>query len=312
MRREFGPDEITRDPASVVTVGTFDGVHVGHQAVIRYLTRRAEAQDGCSTVLSFDPHPRAVVAGQDVPLLTTPAERADLLEALGLDRFVLMPFTEAFSQIEARDYVRDVLAGQVGLQEIVIGYDHGFGKGRAGDAGLLEAMGPDLGFAVDVISAQKVDGYGVVSSSAIRAVLRDEGDAERAAALLGRPYAVAGEVVEGERRGRTIGFPTANVQPADARKLLPEVGVYAVHARLPGEQAARRAMANLGRRPTFDGQGVRLEVYLLDFDGDLYGRTLQVEFVQRLREEQRFDGPEALQRQLSKDEARCRKILSGV
>jgi riboflavin kinase/FMN adenylyltransferase len=309
MRRELRPAQVQRDPASVVTVGTFDGVHLGHQAVVRYLMERAQAQACPATVVSFDPHPRAVLTGEDVPLLTTPAERAGRLEALGLDRFVLLPFSNAFSEIEAPDYVRDVLVGQIGLSEIVIGYDHGFGKGRAGDADLLKEMGPEHGFAVDVISAQEVEGYGVVSSSAVRRVLREDGNARQAEAMLGRPYAVSGEVVEGEKRGRQIGFPTANVRPSDARKLVPRVGVYAVRVRLDGEAEVRPAMANIGRRPTFDGEGVRLEVHLLDFEGDLYGQSLRVEFARRLRDEKRFDGPGPLKEQLSRDEARCRKML---
>lgn len=311
MRRELHPDQIERDPASVVTVGTFDGVHVGHQAVVRYLTRRADLQGGPATVISFDPHPRAVLTGEEVPLLTTPQERADLLEALGLERFVLLPFTEAFSQIEAPDYVRDVLVGQVGMQEIVIGYDHGFGKGREGDADLLKAMAPELGFDVDVVGAQEVEGYGVVSSGAVRRVLREEGGAGRAAAMLGRPYAVSGRVERGEGRGRQLGFPTANVRPSDARKLLPKAGVYAVRVQIDAAGEHHPGMANLGRRPTFEGQSLRLEVHLLDFEGDLYERTLRVEFTQRLRDERRFDGPQQLREQLSRDKARCKKMLTA-
>lgn len=311
MRREIGPDQIERDPASVISVGTFDGVHAGHRAVVRYLTERAAERGGTATVLSFDPHPRAVLTGQEVPLLTTPTERADQLEALGLDRFVLMPFTKDFSQIEARDYVRDVLVGQVGVQEIVIGYDHRFGKGREGDADLLKEMAPEYGFEVDEIGAQEVEALGVASSSRIRELLGDEGNAEQAASLLGRPYAVEGVVEEGEGRGQQIGFPTANVRPDDARKLMPKVGVYAVRVLIEGETEPRPAMANIGRRPTFGEEKVRLEVHLLDFEGDLYGQTLRVEFAQRLRDERAFDGPEALREQLSRDKARCQRILTS-
>jgi riboflavin kinase/FMN adenylyltransferase len=311
MKREIGPDQIERDPASVVSVGTFDGVHAGHRAVVRYLLNRAEAQGGTATVISFDPHPRAVLTGQDVPLLTTPTERANQFEALGLDRFVLMPFTKEFSQIEARDYVRDVLVGQVGMQEIVIGYDHRFGKGRAGDADLLKEMAPEYGFAVDVIGAQEVEALGVASSSRIRELLAEEGNAEQAASLLGRLYAVEGVVEQGEGRGKQIGFPTANVRPGDARTLMPKVGVYAVRALLENETEPRPAMANIGRRPTFGEEEVRLEVHLLDFEGALYGQTLRVEFAERLRDERAFDGPDALREQLSRDKARCRSVLTS-
>ena len=312
MKRETGPDQIERAPASVVSVGTFDGVHAGHQAVVRYLTERAAEQGGPATVLSFDPHPRAVITGEAVPLLTTPAERADLLEAAGLDRFVLMPFTEDFSQIEARDYVSDVLVGQVGMQEIVIGYDHRFGKGREGDAALLRRMAPTHGFAVDVIGAQEVEALGVASSSRIRELLGEEGNAEQAASLLDRPYAVTGTVERGKGRGTEIGFPTANVRPGDARKLMPKGGVYAVRALLENETESRPAMANIGTRPTFGEDEVRLEVHLLGFEGNLYDQTLRVEFAERLRDERPFDGVDELREQLSRDKARCKHALADA
>ena len=311
MKHQYGRDEIQRDDRSVVTVGVFDGVHVGHQAVIRYLTRRAQRQGGRSVVVSFDPHPREVVQGERVPLLTTVGERADLLEALGLDRFIVVPFTKDFAALSAEAYVEELLVGQIGLQEIVIGYDHRFGRGRGGDNALLERMGQDHGFTVDVISPQEVEAYGVVSSSAIRRVLIDEGDAAQAAQMLGRPYRLSGMVVEGDRRGRQIGFPTANLEIEDDRKLMPRGGVYAAQVRLPGEAESRAGMMNIGTRPTFAGQGVRLEVHLLDFEGNLYGDELRVEFVRRLREERRFDSVDALTEQLSQDEARCRRALAA-
>ncbi len=310
MQREAGLERITRDARSVVTVGTFDGVHLGHQAIIRYLVERAEARGGKSTVVTFDPHPRAVVRGEDVPLLTTPDERADVMEGLGLGRFLVVPFTKDFSQMGAEAYVEDFLVKTVGLKEIVVGYDHRFGRGREGDRALLERMGEKLGFGVDVIPAQEV-GADVVSSSAIRAALLDGGDVERAARMLGRPYSLAGTVARGEGRGRTIGFPTANVFPDDARKLMPKRGVYAVRAEVPGYEALLDGMANIGLRPTFGGKDLRLEVHLLDFEGELYGQRLRARFIRRLREERRFDSPEALAEQLSKDRARCRGVFQA-
>ncbi len=321
MQREIGWDEITRDDRSVVTVGTFDGVHRGHQALVRYLIERARARGGRSTVVSFDPHPRAVVRGEHVPLLTPPAERADRLERLGLDRFILVPFTEAFSQLSAEAYVRRLLVEAVGLQEIVVGHDHRFGRARAGDHALLERMGRELGFSVDVVSAQHVEGYGVVSSTAVRAALA-AGAVRRAAELLGWRYRLDGTVVEGERRGRLLGFPTANLALGDTRKMVPARGVYAVRAHVPdrtwptGDTWAggtwAGGMMNIGVRPTFGGAEQRLEVHVLDFEGDLYGRRLHVEFVQRLRAEQRFDGPEALAEQLSEDRRRCIAALRAL
>lgn len=311
MKREIGWDQITHDDRSVVTVGTFDGVHRGHQAVIDYLVGRAAERGGRSVLVSFDPHPRTVVRGEAVRLLTTPQERADACEQLGLDRFVLVPFTEAVRRLGAEDYVRRMLVERIGLQEIVIGYDHRFGRGREGDRTLLEKMGRAHGFDVDVITAQEVEGYGVVSSSVIREALR-AGDVTRAADMLGRRYPLTGVVVEGDRRGRTLGYPTANLAVPDARKLVPGHGVYAVRVRVPGRSEQVGGMTNIGVRPTFDGTEQRVEVHLLDFDGDLYGQTLRVEFVQRLRGERSFDGPEALVEQLSKDRRRCIDALGAL
>ncbi|WP_022834788.1 bifunctional riboflavin kinase/FAD synthetase [Salisaeta longa] len=310
MRREIGWDAITHDDRSVVTVGTFDGVHRGHQAIIEYLIDRAATRDGVSTLLSFDPHPRSVVHDEDVPLLSTIDERGDLLARYGLDRFVVVPFDEDFGTLSPTAYVEDVLVSRIGLQEITVGYDHRFGRKRAGDVELLRTLGARHGFAVDVIPAQIVDDT-VVSSSKIRACLLDEGDVAQAATWLGRPYALTGTVRHGEGRGRTIGYPTANIAVADARKLVPKRGVYATYVRLPGG-TKQPGMMNIGRRPTFDGMDVTIEVHLLDFSGDLYGQTLTVEFLQRLRDEQKFDSVDALVAQLSTDESHCRSVIETL
>ncbi|WP_263787057.1 bifunctional riboflavin kinase/FAD synthetase [Salinibacter grassmerensis] len=307
MKREIGWDAISRDPESVVTVGTFDGVHRGHQAIIEYLQERAEAQNGPSTLVSFDPHPRAVVHDEEVPLLTTVAERADLLEALGLDRFVVVPFSDDFAQLGPTAYVEEVLVNRVGVQEVTVGYDHRFGKDRAGDVEDLRALGGEYGFSVDVIPPQEVD-HDVVSSSSIRSLLREEGAIERANDRLGRPYRLNGVVSRGQGRGRKLGYPTANLALEDARKLVPNLGVYATRVTLPdGNQWG--GMMNIGRRPTFDEMDVTAEVHLLDYEGDLYGSFLSVEFLQRLRAEQKFESAEALVAQLSEDEERCRTVI---
>lgn len=307
MKREIGWDAISRDPESVVTVGTFDGVHRGHQAIIEYLQERAEAQNGPSTLVSFDPHPRAVVHDEEVPLLTTVAERADLLEALGLDRFVVVPFSDDFAQLGPTAYVEEVLVNRVGVQEVTVGYDHRFGKDRAGDVEDLRALGGEYGFSVDVIPPQEVD-HDVVSSSSIRSLLREEGAIERANDRLGRPYRLNGVVSRGQGRGRKLGYPTANLALEDARKLVPNLGVYATRVTLPdGNQWG--GMMNIGRRPTFDEMDVTAEVHLLDYEGDLYGSSLSVEFLQRLRAEQKFESAEALVAQLSEDEERCRTVI---
>jgi riboflavin kinase/FMN adenylyltransferase len=307
MRCEIGWDEITHDDQSIVTVGMFDGVHRGHQAIIEYLRERAREQSGLSTLVSFDPHPRAVVHGDDVPLLTTVADRADALETLGLDRFVVVPFSTDFARLGPEEYVEKVLVEGIGVREITVGYDHRFGKGRAGDVDLLRELGEKYGFEVDVIPPQEVD-RDVVSSSTIRSLLLEEGDMQRARELLGRSYQIKGVVAKGEGRGRKLGYPTANLALEDARKLVPKRGVYATKVTLPNGRR-RGGMLNIGRRPTFDEMDVTVEVHLLDYEGDLYEERLTVQFLQRLRDEQRFESADALATQLSEDEKHCRTVI---
>jgi riboflavin kinase/FMN adenylyltransferase len=306
MTREHGYDEIRRDDRSVLTTGTFDGVHLGHQAILRYLVERAAAVGGRAAAVTFNPHPREVLAGDPVPLLTTIPERADLMEGLGLDRFVVLPFTRDLSLMEPEAYVEEVLLGTVGMQEIVIGYDHRFGRNRRGDRALLERLGAERGFTVDVIPEQVVKGH-AVSSTEIRKALA-AGEARRAAELLGRPYSFAGTVVRGDQRGRRLGYPTANVQPEHRHKLIPATGVYAVRGEAEGGRYD--GMMNVGRRPTFEEDGaVVIEVHLFGFEGDLYGRPLRVHVVQRLRDELRFDGVEALAARLHEDRAEAERAL---
>jgi len=310
MKREIGWNDIARDPQSVVTVGTFDGVHRGHQAILDYLGRRAGEQSGPSTLVSFDPHPRSVVHGEDVPLLTTVAERADVLEELGLDRFVVIPFTEEFARLTPEAYVRDVLVQRIGVQEVTVGYDHRFGKDRAGDVDLLRDLGAQHEFEVDVIPPQEVD-RDVVSSSSIRALLVEDGAIKQANERLGRAYGLSGDVARGEGRGRKLGYPTANLMLADSRKLVPKRGVYATVVTLP-DGRREGGMMNIGRRPTFDEMDVTVEVHVFNFEGDLYGERLSVQFLQRLRDEQKFESAEALAAQLSEDEQRCRRVVEAL
>ncbi len=309
MKREIGWEEISRDSASVLTVGTFDGVHRGHQAIIKYLKRRADERGGTATVMSFDPHPRSVVHDRDVDLLSTLEERGDLLQHYGVDRFVVVPFTREFANLSARTYVEEILVHRIGLAEITIGYDHAFGRNREGGVDLLREMSAVHGFEVDVIPAKEVEAD-VVSSSRIRSLLR-AGDASSAAHLLGRPYGLRGRVEHGEGRGRTIGYPTANIELGDPRKLIPRRGVYAVRVHRPSTGAMLDGMMNIGRRPTFDGMDVTAEVHVLDFEDDLYGETLRVEFLRRLRDEQKFESADHLARQLSDDENHCRQVIAA-
>lgn len=308
MRFERGLDIARRDAASVVTVGTFDGVHRGHQAIIRDLNRCALESGGISTLVTFDPHPGDVVRNQTTPLLTTVSEKAEILESLGLGRLVVIPFTPSFAALSAEAFVEDVLIRQVGLQRFIAGYDHGFGRGRKGDIQLLRNLAAEHGFAVDVIGAQEV-GTRVVSSRMVRDLLRTQGDVQTAGDLLGRPYQLTGTVIEGRRRGHTLGYPTANIKVNDPQKLIPRRGVYAVRAF--ANNRWQGGMMNIGVRPTVDqSRRVHLEVHLFDFSANLYGHALTVEFATRIRDEKSFESLEALSAQLTRDEAICRPLVT--
>ncbi len=309
MKRQYGLDQIEREADAFVTVGTFDGVHVGHQAILRYLVHRARQNGGHSVVVTFDPHPREVLSGEPMPLLTTVEERARVLEDLGVERFIVLPFTLAFSKMPPEDFVEKILVERIGLQEIVIGYDHGFGRGRRGDSSLLEALGERLGFTVDVIPAQVVEEH-VVSSSEIRRLLGEAGAVGKAAEMLGRRYALSGTVVRGDGRGKGIGFPTANIKVDHPRKFVPLQGVYAVQVHLEGRTWG--GMMNIGLRPTFGGTREVIEVHIFDLEQDLYGRQLRVEFVERIRDEQKFGSVDELVEQLSKDQQRCKRALAAL
>jgi len=303
---------------AVVTMGTFDGVHRGHHAVLAEVTRRARAGKLASVLVTFDPHPLAVVSPAAAPkLLTLPAEKAALVKAQGIERFVLMPFTPAVAQLDAEAFVSR-LCDEYGMRELVMGYDHGFGRGRAGDVELVERLAREQGFRMAVVDAVRDNGQ-PISSTLIRSGVA-HGDLDAAARWLGRRYSIRGTVVRGAGRGRTIGVPTINLAPPDARKLLPPDGVYAVRVRIL-ESGSRiqtpdspildyGGMMNQGPRPTFGDQVRTLEVHLFDFDGELYGETIDVEWVRRLRDVQAFPSREALVAQLERDRQAARATLN--
>jgi riboflavin kinase/FMN adenylyltransferase len=292
---------------AVVTVGTFDGVHRGHQAVIAEIVRRAQGRGVESVVVTFDPHPLAVVNPTAAPrLLTLPAERQRLLAAGGVDRVVTLPFTAELARLSPEAFVRDVLRGQVGMDELVLGHDHAFGRGRSGDVDVVRRIGVADGFRVDVVDAVREDGQ-PISSTLIRAAVA-HGDLALAARWLGRPYSALGEVTRGAGRGRTIGVPTINLPVPDGRKLLPPDGVYAVWVTVEGGGRVG-GMMNQGPRPTFGVAERGLEVHLFDFAGELYGETVVVEWVHRLRDVQAFASREALVEQLGRDAVAARDCL---
>ena len=308
MERIHDITRINREERSVVTVGTFDGVHLGHRAIFDYLIARAQEESVLSTLVTFDPHPREIVYGESVPLLTTMEEKAAICERIGIDRFVVVRFTETFSELSPESFIREVLVDRLGIQKIVVGHDHGFGKGRSGDDALLLSLSITHDFSVDVIPSVLLP-EGKVSSSAIRKLIANEGDVKSGARMLGYYYGFESRVIRGLGRGRIIGFPTANLQPDDPHKIIPAMGVYAVFVSVEGHSSRLDGMMNIGTRPTFEDTGRHIEVHILDFDMDIYGRQLRLEFVDRIRSERMFDGVDALARQLNDDKRRCSAAL---
>jgi len=311
MRVEHYSHSVERDPDCVVTIGVFDGVHLGHRSILDRAVERASSTKSSPTVVTFDPHPQEIVAGELVPLLTTLRERIDLLRTVGIERVVVIPFDHDFSRVSPEEFIDRVLFGDIGCREIVVGYDHGFGHGRRGDVEMLMRQADRLGFRVHRMEAKTTD-HTPVSSSDIRRMLLVEGDVRGASGLLGRPYSISGEVTKGDGRGKVVGYPTANIKVGNRRKVIPLRGVYAVRVSFENDAEIRPAMMNIGFRPTFDGVGLRVEVHVFDLQDDLYGLRIQAEFVERVRDERKFDTVDALRAQLKDDEARCRRALSSV
>lgn len=289
-----------------VTVGNFDGVHLGHQALATVAVGDAGALGGTSVVLTFDPHPSRVLSPDRGPsALMTLSQKAEALGALGVDVLAILPFSRTVSELSPEDFARLVLKGAVGAQLVVVGGNFRFGQGRRGDVSALRELGERLGFRVEAVEPVLQEGS-PISSSRIREALA-RGAVEAAGALLGRPFAVEGVVVRGAGRGRTLGIPTANLQSEN--ETLPGRGVYAGVATLPQSGRARSAVVNVGRRPTFGGGETTVEAHLLDFDEDLYGQRLCLEFHHRLREERAFAGKEGLLVQIRADIDRARRLF---
>jgi len=300
------PRGIPSDRGTVATVGTFDGVHLGHQSVLEEINRRADAIGRRSVLVTFDPHPLRIVKPEHAPpMLTTPVEKKEILAESGLDYAVFLSFTEALSQYQPRRFVEEVLIERLGVEELVIGYDHGFGRDRSGDPDTLKVIGSELGFSVDVVAPVGVKGE-AVSSSRIRAAV-GEGDMGEARACLGRPYSIRGVVVRGEGRGHVLGFPTANLMVAEREKLIPPQGIYAVKGVL--RQGTYAGALHLGPRPTFKGSPPTIELHLLDFQDDVYGEEVRVDFIKYLREVEPFDSVSALVEQMKEDVEAARRAV---
>ncbi len=295
-------------PYAVVTSGTFDGVHVGHQKILARLEEVRRTSAGESVVLTFWPHPRQVVANDGNPpkLLTTIEEKAALLARHGVEHLIIIPFTKEFSQLSSDEFVRRVLVEKIGTKKLVIGYDHRFGRNREGSFEYLVQHAASYGFQVEEISPQDIE-HVTVSSTRVRNALL-EGNVHVANEYLGRPYSLSGTVVRGNQLGRTIGYPTANIRVNDEFKLVPADGVYAV--RVGWREQTYGGMLNIGLRPTVNGTLRTVEVHLFDFDTDIYDEVLTLHFVEKLRAEQKFAGLEALKAQLRQDEADARRCLA--
>ncbi len=292
----------------VLTIGNFDGVHRGHRVLFGRVLERARALGGQSIVMTFDPHPIKVMKpGNGPPLITPTEQKLELIASEPVDFIICVPFTREFAAVSAKAFVRDLLVGRIGVSELVVGYDYSFGAGREGNISMLRELGREFGFEVHVVDPVYIDGM-LVSSTSIRKFVQ-EGSLEEARRLLGRDYQICGKVVPGEGRGGPLlGFPTANIVPVD--ELVPREGVYAVSVEFGGE--VHQGVTNIGRNPTFGEAPLTVETHLLDFSGDILGRTIRINFIRRLRDEIAFDSVDSLASQIARDIREARTAFSAL
>ena len=301
--------EFKSNSQSVITIGTFDGVHVGHRAIIKRLVSSAKEEGLVSVVLTFFPHPRMVLQkDSDIKLINTLAEKKQLLQEIGLDYFVVEPFTYEFSRLTALQYVRDILVGQLKAKKIIIGYDHRFGRNRNADIQDLKKYGVEFGFGVEEISAQQLNEVSV-SSTKIRKALA-KGAIDTANTYLGYPFSITGTVTKGKALGRTIGYPTANLYVSQTYKLIPKNGVYVVKALI--DNTLTYGITSIGTNPTVGGTAKSIETFFLDTHTDLYDKHLQLYFLEHIREEATFNNLEDLKKAIQKDEAFARNYIQGL
>ena len=302
-------EEFETIPFAVATTGTFDGVHLGHKTILNRLIEVAKKSGGESVLLTFNPHPRQVLQPDvDLKMLNTIEEKIELLEKAGLDHLIIHPFTKEFSRTTTLEYVRNILVQKIGVKRLVIGYDHHFGRNREGSFDRLKEFGPLYGFEVEEIPAMDIDAV-AISSTKVRKAL-EVGDVERAHEFLGYPYSLVGWVSKGDQLGRTIGFPTANLELSNSSKLLPAMGVFAVRIELNGK--SYKGMCNIGLRPTVEGSSNRIEVHIFDFNQDIYGQSLRIDFLHRMRSEQKFGNLNELKNQLLIDSKEARNLLLSI
>lgn len=284
----------------MVTVGTFDGVHLGHSKIFERMTVLAKSCDGETVVITFDPHPRFVVHhdSKNLKFINTRERKYELIENNGIDHLIIIPFTKEFSNTHADTFIEDILVKKIGVHELVVGYDHHFGKNREGSFDALEDLAEKFNFGLEQISARDIDDI-AISSTKIRNALK-EGDISFANELLGYEYSITGTVVSGNKIGRKIGFPTANIEIEDEYKLIMAIGVYACRVQWKGK--TYQGMGNIGYRPTINNSDLTIEVNIFEFDEEIYGETITIFFVDRIRNEVKFENLEALKAQLARDQ----------
>ncbi len=305
--KEHSPSSAFKsDKGTVVTIGTFDGVHVGHQTIIKRVVEAAQKNNFESVLLTFFPHPRMVLQKEiDIKLLNTLSEKKELLAKLDLDHLVIHPFTQEFSRLTAVEYVRDILVNQLKVKKVIIGYDHRFGRNRTATIEDLREFGKTYSFAVEEISAQELDEV-AISSTKIRKAL-EAGDIETANSFLGYRYTLKGNVESGKQIGKTMGYPTANLNVEESYKLIPKNGVYVTQCTIDGKTYF--GLTSIGTNPTVGGKNTTIETFFLDFDEDLYGSHLTLEFITHIRDEETFDSLNELKKAIQKDETFARNFL---
>jgi riboflavin kinase/FMN adenylyltransferase len=296
------------DKPTVVTIGTFDGVHIGHQKIIQRLNNTAKIEGLQSVILTFFPHPRMVLQkDSNIKLINTIDERHDILHGLGLDFLVIKKFTHEFSRLSAEDFVKNILIEKLNAKKVIIGYDHRFGRNRNADINDLKVFGETFGFQVEEISAQDIDDV-AVSSTKIRKALM-EGDIKKANDYLGYHFMLTGKVNQGKGLGKQINYPTANIEIKEDYKIIPKQGSYVVQSTI--NKKVVYGMMNIGMNPTVNGNEQTIEVHFFDFDKDIYGKTIKIDLLDRIRDEEKFESIEALKLQLSKDKDTALKFISN-
>lgn len=294
---------------SIVTIGTFDGVHIGHKKILEKIIQSAKELNCESVVLTFFPHPRMVLQeNSEVKLLNTVQEKTDLLQQIGIDNLIIHPFDQEFSRLTAEEFVKNILVDQLNIQKIIIGHDHRFGRNRTADIDDLILYGKEYGFEVEQISAQEIN-ENAVSSTKIRNAILD-GNCTLTKSYLGYNYFFSGKVVQGKQLGRTIGFPTANIQIEEKYKLIPKNGVYSIKSII--NNTTFYGMMNIGDRPTVNGENQTIEVNIFDFEATIYNKIITIELLEFIREEQKFNSLEALKNQLNTDKETALKFISKL